>query len=207
MPTITKIDETGAVVGEHQLSDDLVEPTLNTALLHEVMRAELAAYRQGTRAAKSRGQVSGSGAKPWRQKGTGRARAGSSRLPHWRGGGVAFPPMPRDWSLKVNKKARAKAFRMALGNLVENDCVRVLSGAEYAQPSTKRAATFVGKANLAAPLLVVTSPDELEMVLSFRNIPGIRVFPVNVLEVQDYIWARSAVLTEAAVSMLEGGAE
>ncbi len=207
MPTIAKIDETGAVVGEHQLRDDLVESEVNIPLLHEVVRAELAAYRQGTRAAKSRGEVAGSGAKPWRQKGTGRARAGSNRLPHWRGGGVVFPPKPRDWSLKVNKKARAKAFRQALGNLLENDGLRVLAATEFGEPSTKRAATFVDKAQLAGPLLVVTSPDELEMVLSFRNIPGIRVFPVNVLEVQDYVWARSAVFTEAALSMLEGGAE
>lgn len=207
MPTIAKIDETGAVVGEHQLRDDLVESEVSIPLLHEVVRAELAAYRQGTKAAKSRGEVSGSGNKPWRQKGTGRARAGSSRLPHWRGGGVVFPPKPRDWSLKVNKKARAKAFRMALGNLVANDGLRVLAATEFSAPSTKRAAAFVEKAQLAAPLLVVTAPDELEMVLSFRNIPGIRVFPVNVLEVQDYVWARSAVFTEAAVSVLEGGAE
>lgn len=207
MPTIAKIDETGAVVGERQLRDGLVELEVNIPLLHEVVRAELAAYRQGTRAAKSRGEVSGSGNKPWRQKGTGRARAGSSRLPHWRGGGLAFPPKPRDWSLKVNKKARAKALRMALGNLVENDALRVLADVEFQEPSTKRAATFVEKAQLREPLLVVTSPDEVEMVLSFRNIPGIRVFPINVLEVQDYVWARNAVFTEAALSMLEGGAE
>jgi len=207
MPTIAKIDESGAPVGQHQLRDDLVESEVNIPLLHEVVRAELAAYRQGTRAAKSRGEVAGSGAKPWRQKGTGRARAGSSRLPHWRGGGVVFPPKPRDWSLKVNKKARVKAFRMALGNLVENDGLRVLAGTEFSEPSTKRASVFVEKSQLAAPLLVVTSPDELEMVLSFRNIPGIRAFPINVLEVQDYVWARNAVFTEAAVSILEGGAE
>lgn len=207
MPTIAKIDESGTPVGEHQLRDDLVESEVNIPLLHEVVRAELAAYRQGTRAAKSRGEVAGSGAKPWRQKGTGRARAGSSRLPHWRGGGVVFPPKPRDWSLKVNKKARAKAFRMALGNLVGNDGLRVLAGTEFSEPSTRRAAVFVQKSQLAAPLLVVTSPDELEMALSFRNIPGIRAFPINVLEVQDYVWARNAVFTEAAVSILEGGAE
>ncbi len=96
---------------------------------------------------------------------------------------------------------------MALGNLVENDALRVLADVEFQEPSTKRAATFVEKAQLREPLLVVTSPDEVEMVLSFRNIPGIRVFPINVLEVLDYVWARNAVFTEAALSMLEGGAE
>lgn len=207
MPTIVKVDESGAVVGEHSLPDDLVEQEVNVALLHEVVCAELAAYRQGTQSAKSRGEVSGSGNKPWRQKGTGRARAGSTRLPHWRGGGVAFPPKPRDWSLKVNKKARAKAFRMALGNLIENDGLRVLTAFEFDKPSTKRAASFISKAGLESPLLVVTAPDELEVMLSFRNIPGVRALPVNVLEVQDYVWARNAVFTEAALKRLEGGAE
>ena len=107
MPTIAKIDESGALVGEHQLRDDLVESEINIPLLHEVVRAELAAYPQGTKAAKSRSEVSGSGAKPWRQKGTGRARAGSNRLPHWRGGGTAFPPQPRDWNFKVIIEVRA----------------------------------------------------------------------------------------------------
>lgn len=207
MPTIAKIDETGAVVGEHQLREELVESELNVGLLHGVVRAELAAYRQGTAAAKSRGMVSGSGSKPWRQKGTGRARAGSSRLPHWRGGGVAFPPSPKDWSMKVNKKVRAKAFRMALGNLVENGGLKVLSGAEFTAPSTKRAAAILQAAQLEGPTLIITSPDELETVLSFRNLPGTRVFPLNVVEVQDYVWARNAVLTEAALAALEGEAE
>lgn len=207
MPTIAKIDETGAVVGEYQLSDDLVEADINLGLLHGVVRAELAAYRQGSAAAKSRGMVSGSGAKPWRQKGTGRARAGSSRLPHWRGGGVAFPPAPKDWSMKVNKKVRAKAFRMALGNLLENGGVKVLAGTEFDAPSTRRAVGILKNSELQGPVLVITSPDELELVLSFRNLPGIRVFPLNVVEVQDYVWARSAMLTEAAAAALEGGAE
>ena len=96
---------------------------------------------------------------------------------------------------------------MALGNLAENDGIRVLTGVEFSQPSTKRAFEFVQKSQLAGPLLVVTSSDEPELVRSFQNIPGIRSFPVNVLEVQDYVWARNAVFTEAAVSVLEVGGE
>lgn len=207
MPNIAKIDETGTVVGEHRLRDDLLEPEVDNALLHQVVRAELAASRQGTQAAKSRGQASGSGNKPWRQKGTGRARAGSTRLPHWRGGGVAFPPTPRDWSFKVNKKVRAKAFRMALGNLATSDGLRVLAAVSFEQPSTKRAFGIVAKAQLAQPLLVVAAPEELEVILSFRNIPGVRALPIDVLEVQDYVWARNAVFTEAALERLEGGTD
>ena len=207
MSNIAKIDETGTVVGERQLRDDLLEPEVDNALLHQVVRAELAASRQGTQAAKSRGQVSGSGNKPWRQKGTGRARAGSTRLPHWRGGGVAFPPTPRDWSFKVNKKVRAKAFRMALGSLASSDGLRVLAAASFEEPCTKRAFGIVAKAQLAQPLLVVAAPEEIEVILSFRNIPGVRALPIDVLEVQDYVWARNAVFTEAALERLEGGTD
>jgi large subunit ribosomal protein L4 len=207
MPTIQKIDEKGAVVGEHEFADSLVETQLNVGLLHEVVRGELAAHRQGTHAAKSRGQVSGTTAKAFRQKGTGRARAGSSRVSQWTGGGVAFPPVSRDHSFKVNKKVRAKAFRMALGNLIANDAVRVLSGTEFDVPSTKRASAILDSAELDGPTLVVASAEELNTLLSFRNLPRTRVLPVNEVEVQDYVWARSAVLTEAAVAALEGGAE
>jgi large subunit ribosomal protein L4 len=207
MSVITKIDETGAAVGEYQLDDRFVESEANIGLLHDVVRAELASYRQGTASAKSRGQVSGSGAKPWRQKGTGRARAGSSRLPHWYHGGVAFPPMPRDYEIKVNKKVRAKAFRMAFGSLVEEGNVRILSGAEFGQPSTKRAAAILASVGVEGPYLIMTGPHELEALLSFRNLPSTRVFPVSEVEVQDYLWARSVIMTEAAVALLEGGAD
>lgn len=205
MSTIAKIDENGAAVGEHQLDERLVESEANIGLLHEVVRSELASYRQGTASAKSRGQVSGSGAKPWRQKGTGRARAGSSRIPHWYHGGSAFPPIPRSYEFKVNKKVRAKAFRMALGALVEDGNVRVLSGVEFSQPSTKRAATILKSTGVEGPFLVITAPEELEVLLSFRNIPSTRVFPINEVEVQDYLWARSVVMTDAALILLEGG--
>ncbi len=205
MPAITKIDEKGAVVGEHELAERLVEAQANIGLLHEVVRAEQAAARQGTAAAKSRGQVAGSGAKPWRQKGTGRARAGATRVPHWTGGGLAFPPVPRDHSFKVNKKVRSKAFRMALGNLVESGGVRILTDTEFAEPSTRRAAAILGLAELAAPLLVIASPQEVNLLLSFRNLPDTRVLPVSEVQVQDYLWARSAVFTPAAVALLEGG--
>jgi large subunit ribosomal protein L4 len=204
MPAISIIDESGAVVGEHQLTDSVVEPEASIGLLHEVVRSELASYRQGTAAAKSRGQVSGSGAKPWRQKGTGRARAGSTRVPQWTKGGVAFPPIPRSYDLKVNKKARAKAFRMALGNLVEFGDVKVLSGVDFEQPSTQRAAAIVRNAELETPTLVVTAPEEIAATKSFCNLKRVRVFPINLVEVQDYIWARSAVFTEAAIVLLEG---
>ena len=207
MPALTKIDESGAAVGDAQLDDRLVEAEANIGLLHEVVRAELAAHRQGTHKAKSRGEVHGGGAKPWRQKGTGRARAGSSRIPHWTGGGVAFPPVPRDHSFKINKKARAKAFRQALGNLVENGNVRVLAGTEFETPSTKRAVGILAGSGLPAPYLVVGDPTEVELLLSFRNLPDTRVLPIGEVEVQDYIWARSLVYTEACLEWMMADGE
>lgn len=205
MAAITKIDGTGAAVGEHALPDRLVESEANIGLLYEVVRSELAARWRGTAKAKRRGEVAGSGAKPWRQKGTGRARIGSTRVPHWTGGGVTFPPVPRDHSFKVNKKVRSKAFRMALGSLIENGTVRVLAGVEFETPSTRRAAQILSQSKLEGPTLVVASPQEVNALLSFRNLPDTRVLPVNEVEVQDYIWARSAVVTEAALVLLQGG--
>jgi large subunit ribosomal protein L4 len=204
MPVISKIDETGAVVGEHDLRETLLESEVNLGLVHEVVRSELAAHRQGTAAAKSRGQVSGGGAKPWRQKGTGRARAGTSRVPQWTKGGVAFPPIPRSYEFKVNKKARAKAFRMVLGDLVAGGTVKVLSGVEFDEPSTRRGAGLVDGAGVELPLLVVASPEELALLLSLRNLPGVRALPVGDVEVQDYAWAAGALITEDAIRFLEG---
>src|SRR5664279_2737862 len=142
MPAIDKIDMSGTVVGERQVSDGLIEEKVNTGLLHEVIRAEEAAARSGTAAAKSRGMVKASGAKPWRQKGVGRARAGSASMPQWTGGGVVFPPMPRDFSFKVNKRVQVKAYRQALGNLVLNDKASVLAQG-FDEPSTKKAVAIL----------------------------------------------------------------
>ena len=152
MPSIDRIDENGAVVGQHELADALVQDQINIGLLHQVVTAELAGHRQGTASAKSRGEVAGTGAKQWRQKGTGRARVGSGKVSQFTGGGVAFPPIPRGYAIKVNKKVRAQAFRMALADLVAGGTVRVLSGAEFDEPSTKRAATILeqGRARQAS---------------------------------------------------------
>jgi large subunit ribosomal protein L4 len=205
MPSINRIDESGAVVGQHELPDGLVQEQINIGLLHQVVTAELASHRQGTSSAKTRGEVSGTTAKQWRQKGTGRARVGSGKVAHFTGGGVAFPPIPRDYVKKVNKKVRAQAFRMALGDLVAGGTVRVLTGAGFAEPSTKKAAAIVQKSELAGPLLVLVGADEIAALKSFRNLPDTRVMTVGEAEVQDYVWARSLLFTEAAVAFLASG--
>lgn len=207
MPSIEIIDENGTVVGQHELAARLVEEPVNIGLLHQVVTAELARRRQGTSAAKSRAEVSGSTRKLWRQKGTGRARVGSGKVPQFTGGGVAFPPTPRDYTVKINKKVKAQAFRMALADLVAGGTVRVLTGASFEEPSTKRAAAILQKARLDQPLLVLVGTEEVAALKSFRNLAGTRVLPVGEAEVQDYVWARNLLFTEAAVDFLEGGLE
>jgi len=203
MPSIDKIDENGAIVGQQALADALLEGRANIGLIHQVVTAELAGHRQGTAAAKSRSEVSGTGAKQWRQKGTGRARVGSGKVAHFTGGGVAFPPIPRSYGTKVNKKVRAQAFRMALADLVAGGTARVLSGVSFDEPSTQRAAAIVQKAGLESPLLVLVGSDEIGAYKSFRNLSGARVLAIGEAEVQDYVWAKSLILTDAAVSFLQ----
>ena len=205
MPSIDRIDENGAVVGQHELADALVTDQLNVGLLHHVVTAELAGHRQGTSAAKTRGEVAGTTAKQWRQKGTGRARVGAGKDPHFTGGGVAFPPIPRSYAIKVNKKVKVQAFRMALADLVAGGTVRVLSGATFSEPSAKRAAGILAKAALDKPLLVLVGAEEIAAQKSFRNLAGTRVMTIGEAEVQDYVWAKSLLFTEAAVAFLEGG--
>jgi large subunit ribosomal protein L4 len=206
MPSIDRINESGAVVGQHELAEGLVQDRINIGLLHQVVTAELAGHRQGTASAKTRSQVAGTTAKQWRQKGTGRARVGSGKVAHFTGGGVAFPPIPRSYAKKVNKKVKVQAFRMALGDLVAGGTVRVLSGATFDEPSTNKAATILGKAGLDHPLLVLVGGDEVNALKSFRNLAGTRTLAIGDAEVQDYVWAKSLLFTEAAVSFLEGGA-
>jgi len=172
MPSIDKIDAKGAVVGQYQLADALVQAPANIGLLHQVVTAELAGHRQGTAAAKGRSEVSGTGAKQWRQKGTGRARVGSGKVSHFTGGGVAFPPVPRSYAVKINKKVRAQAYRMALGDLVGGGTVRVVSGSVFSEPSTKQASALVAGAGIETPLLVLVGSEEIAALKSFRNLAG-----------------------------------
>jgi large subunit ribosomal protein L4 len=205
MPSIERIDENGAVVGQHDLAADLVQDRISIGLLHQVVTAELANHRQGTASAKTRSQVAGTTAKQWRQKGTGRARVGSGKVSQFTGGGVAFPPIPRSYAKKINKKVKAQAFRMALADLVAGGTVRVLSGATWDEPSTQKAAGIIGKAELDRPLLVLTGGDEVNALKSFRNLAGTRALTIGDAEVQDYVWAKSLLFTEAAVTFLESG--
>jgi large subunit ribosomal protein L4 len=170
-------------------------------LVHETVRAEMNAARAGTRGAKSRGLVAGGRAKPWRQKGTGRARAGTTRAPHWTGGGVAFPPVMRSFEVKVNRKARRAALRGALSSHAGNGTIALLDGSAFEAPSTRKAAELLSGWG-ERPTLVVATEDEEALVKSFRNLQKVLVTVPSELEVVSLVWARSVLVTEAALPLV-----
>jgi large subunit ribosomal protein L4 len=177
----------------------------NDALVHEVVKAELAARRQGTSSTKTRGLVSGGRSKPWRQKGTGRARAGTTRAPNWTGGGVVFGPSPRNHTGKVNRKARMKALRIALSAHAGAGSLHAVDGGAFDEPKTAKAAELVATAELRAPLVVVVTGDEQNLAKSFRNLHRTHVVDVLEVEVADVVWARALIVSKAALKALEGG--
>ena len=177
-----------------------VEPKLG--VLHEVVRAEFASMRRGTASAKNRAEVSGGGVKPWRQKGTGRARAGSSRMPHWTGGGITFGPTPRDFSFKVNRKVRKKALKMALSVRASEGSLKVVDALPFEEPKTAAAAAVLKSLDVAYPLLVLVTEADEQAALSFRNIPRVGVTDTSDLLVSDIMAARTVLATREAVEQL-----
>jgi len=175
-------------------------------LVHETVRAELNARRAGTRGAKTRGLVSGGRAKPWRQKGTGRARAGTTRAAQFTGGGVVFAPGMRSFDVKVNRKARRSALRGALSSHAGNGTLGVLDGSGFEAPSTKQAKGVVESWGQDLPLLVVATEEEEALIKSFRNLPKVLVTVPSELEVATVVWGRSVLISEAALPLVEGRA-
>jgi large subunit ribosomal protein L4 len=179
---------------------------LKPHLVHEAVRAELNARRSGTRAAKSRGLVAGGRSKPWRQKGTGRARAGTTRAPQWTGGGVAFPPTPRSFEVKVNRKARKAALAAALSSHAQAGTLGIVDSSGFEQPSTKAAVALLEAWGKERPAVVVATDDEEGLVKSFRNLDRVAVTLPSELEVAAIVWARSLLLTEAALPLVQARA-
>lgn len=177
-----------------------IEPRIG--VLHEAARAELAARRGGNASTKKRGEVSGGGVKPWRQKGTGRARAGSSRMPHWTGGGVAFGPKPRDYSFKVNRKVRAKALKMALSARASEGSIKVIDGLPFEEPKTAAAAAVLESLNPNYPVLVLVDDGDANAAMSFRNLPKVTVCNSSELGVADIMSTRTVLLTKQVLEQL-----
>ncbi len=190
-----------------KLDDGAFGASFNEALVHESVRAELNARRQGTHATKTRGNVRGGGAKPWRQKGTGRARAGSSRSPIWTGGGTTFGPSPRHYTFKVNRKERRAALRSALSVHAARDSIAVLDTKAFDAPATKKAAALLADAGLSMPVLVVLADDQEQVALSFRNISRVSVLSASMVGVADLIGAASVVCSQDALDALTARAK
>jgi large subunit ribosomal protein L4 len=188
--------------GKADLPKEIFSEPFHEALVYETARADLAARRRGTHSSLTRGEVAMTTAKAWRQKGTGRARAGALSVPHRYGGGAAFGPKPRHYTLKVNRKARQKAFRAALSVHAERGTVAVLDGSTFSEPATKQAATALTKWDAGSPTLVVISADEDAVAKSFRNIDGVTVALASAAGVADVIGAASLVLSQAALEEL-----
>ncbi len=185
------------------LDGTVFEADVKPHLLHETVRAELNAARRGTRGAKSRGLVAGGRAKPWRQKGTGRARQGTIRAPQFTGGGVAFPPGMRSFEIKVNRKARRAALRAALSHHAGNGTLAVLDAGVFEAPSTKQAKGVLEGWGKDTPVLLIAQEDEETVVKSFRNLERVLVTVPSELEVAAVVWARAVVVTESALPLVE----
>jgi len=188
--------------GTVNLDAGAFEARFNMPLVHETVRAELAARRRGTAATKTRGEVRGGGAKPWRQKGTGRARAGSSRSPLWTGGGTVFGPSPRSYTFKINRKERRAALRSALSMHAERQSIAVFDAGAFTEPSTSQAATLLADWGADAPTLVILTADEAAAGMSFRNIKRLEALPVEDTGVADLVGAASLLVSEAALPTL-----
>jgi large subunit ribosomal protein L4 len=201
------LDASGKSAKDVSLEGSIFGAEPKPHLVHETVRAELNARRAGTRGAKSRGLVSGGRSKPWRQKGTGRARAGTTRAPQWTGGGVAFPPVMRDFTVKVNKKERKAAYRTALSAHAAAGSLAVFDATAFAEPSTKAAAALLAEWGKETPIVVVVTEGEENAVKSFRNLARVAVTTPGELEVAALAWARSLLVSETALPLVQGRAQ
>ena len=195
----------GSKTQDVSLDESVFAVELKPHLVHETVRAELNAARAGTKGTKSRGLVAGGRSKPWRQKGTGRARAGTTRAPHWTGGGVAFAPGMRSFEVKVNRKARRNALKGVLSNHAGDGTLAILDGSGFDAPSTRKAAELLAGWGERPTLLVAAEEEEL-LVKSFRNLDKVLVTVPAELEVASLVWARSVVISEAALPLVLGRA-
>jgi large subunit ribosomal protein L4 len=193
--------------GKVDLDDVAFGARFNGPLVHESVRAELNARRKGTAATKTRGNVRGGGAKPWRQKGTGRARQGSIRAPHFAGGGVVFGPSPRHYTIKVNRKERRAALRSVLSVHAERDSVAILDPSGFDEPSTRKAAGLIADWAADRSVLVVLAEEQARVALSFRNLPRVSVLPSTAVGVADLVGAARLLVTEDALSQLTARAK
>ncbi|WP_409252533.1 50S ribosomal protein L4 [Bacillus sp. SCS-153A] len=203
MPKVALFNQSGSQVGDVELNDSVfgIEPNQN--VLYEAVIMQRASQRQGTSKVKGRSEVRGGGRKPWRQKGTGRARQGSIRSPQWRGGGTVFGPVPRSYSYKLPKKVRRLAIKSALSTKVVEENILVLESLVFDAPKTKEFANVLKNLSVNSKTLVVTEGSEDNVALSARNIPGVTVVAANGISVLDVVAHDKLIITKAAVEKVE----
>ena len=197
------LDMSGKVVGEIELSEAVFGIEPNAAVVHDVVKNHLANCRQGTQSALTRAEVSGGGRKPWRQKGTGRARQGSTRAPQWTHGGIVFAPKPRDYSYTLNKKSRRLALKSVLSAKAAEAAIIVIDEIKMEAPKTKEFAAFLSAVGAEGKALVVTAAVDNNVIKSGRNIPGCQITFANVINVYDIIKANKLVVDKAALAKIE----
>lgn len=203
MPKVNVYNVLGEQVGEMELKDSIFGVEINEHAMYEMVKNHLANRRQGTQCVKTRAEVRGGGRKPWRQKGTGRARQGSIRAPHWTGGGVSFAPKPRDYSYNVPKKVRRIAMKSAFSSkVVENEMI-VLDELNLAEPKTKEMAKILANVNAGKKALIVMDEKNDNVIKSIRNIPNVKATLVSTLNVYDILNYDSFIITKGAVSKVE----
>jgi len=203
MATVTVFDQNKKEVGSLDLAPEIFEVEVRPEILHFVVRAQLAAKRVGTHSVKTRAFVSGGGKKPWKQKGTGHARAGSNRSPIWRGGAIIFGPQPRSYEFKVNRKVRRLALKMALSSRMAEDQLLVLKGIDLPSVKTKHFAEVIKGLGLGKALIVFKEADN-NLLLSARNLPGIKLLSADQLNAYDVLlYPKLVMLESAAVSVQE----
>ncbi|EEH96421.1 50S ribosomal protein L4 [Clostridium tertium] len=202
MPTVGLFNQEGKQVGDIQLNDNVFGVEVNTDAMHQVVVALLANKRQGTQSAKTRAEVRGGGIKPWRQKGTGRARQGSIRAPQWIKGGIVFAPKPRDYRMSVPKSMRRVAMKSALTSKVQDGQMVVLETLAFEAPKTKKMVEVL-KAFDAKKTLIITGESNEVLYKSARNIADVQIMPVNNINVYDLLKFEKLIITKDAVSKIE----
>ena len=202
MSAIKVLNMAGAEVGTVELNDSIFGVEPNTAVVHEVVKNHLANCRQGTQSALTRAEVSGGGKKPWRQKGTGHARQGSTRAPQWTHGGIVFAPKPRTYRYTLNKKVKRLALKSALSAKAAEGAILVVDGLKLPEVKTKAMQSFMDAAGVTKSVMI-TPEVEQNVVLSARNIPGVVTTTANILSVYDIVNAKQLVIDKAALAIIE----
>lgn len=203
MPKVALYNQSGSQVGEIELADSVFGIEPNSAVLFDAIVMQQASQRQGTHDVKNRSEVRGGGRKPWRQKGTGRARQGSIRSPQWKGGGVVFGPTPRKYGYKLNRKVRRLALKSALSTKVQNNELLVLEALNFTAPKTKEMTAVLSSLKVDRKVLIVTSEYDQNVALSSRNIPGAKIVDAAGINVLDLVAHDKVIVTKEAVAKVE----